>query len=66
MARFRKVIVAKKIMKMYRGKTNPEKWTGREGLMFPEWLLSRIGGSRLKLMVELKKGKVSIGNKLQS
>ena len=48
---------AEKILEMYRGKTNPTQLKHRLGLMFPEWLLSRIG--RIKLGIEIKGGRGS-------
>jgi len=48
---------AEKFMKMYRGKTNPTIWRGREGLMLPETLLKRMRGSKVKLVIEIKVGK---------
>lgn len=45
---------SKKIMDMYRGKTNAESMLKRKGLILPEWFFSRIG--KIKLMVEIKGG----------
>lgn len=47
---------AKQILEMYRGKTDAEKiGYKRGGLLFPEWLLSRIGD--IKLIIEIKAGR---------